>query len=148
MKQWIIIALLLVVLLLILKRRVSGLKTGITCSDCPVKASGTYYTDVNGCETAACSSAANCPAVENATKAITGCTDAFLDPIQGNIYSSAGVCGFTCNSGYAKIGSGCVACVTDGSSSAYGADCCPGSSYYGASGRCVPAGSIGGVDSQ
>lgn len=148
MKGWIIIALLLVVLLLILKRRVSGLRTGITCSACPEKASGTYYTALDGCATAACNSAANCPAVENATNTITGCRDALLDPIQGNIYSSAGVCGFTCNSGYAKIGSGCVACVTDGPSNADGTNCCPGSSYYGASGRCVPAGSIGGVDSQ
>jgi len=148
MKEWIIIALLLVVLLLILKRRVSGLRTGITCSACPAKAPGTYYTAVDGCATAACNSAANCPDVANAAKAITGCTDAWLDPIQGNTYSSSGTCDFTCNSGYTRIGAGCVACVTEGSANADGTNCCPGSSYYGASGSCVPAGSIGNVDQQ
>jgi len=121
-----------------------------TSTTCPAKAAGTYYTDVNGCATAACKSAANCPAIENATNTITGCRDALLDPIQGNIYSSAGVCDFTCNSAYTKSrsGSGCVACVTEGSANADGTNCCPGSSYYGASGSCVIRGSIGGVDSQ
>jgi hypothetical protein len=106
MKEWIIIALLLVVLLLILKRRVSGLRTGITCSACPEKAAGTYYLDrANGCATAPCGSLANCPDVANATKTITPCAD----PIAGVADGSPGNCGFTCNSGYTQSGNGCVA---------------------------------------
>jgi hypothetical protein len=106
MKQWVIIVLLLVVFLIVLKRRVSGLSSGGTsCSPCPAKAAGTYYTYGSGCATAACGSVTNCPNVANATKTITPCADGIANLTNG----SPGNCGFTCNSGYTQSGNGCVA---------------------------------------
>ena len=103
MKGWIIIALalLLVVLLLVLLRRTSGLTSGAsTCTACPAKTAGTYYTSINGCATAACSTSAACPATENGTSYLPdgSCVDATQS--QPNGFSGAGSCQYSCNPGY------------------------------------------------
>ena len=101
MKQWIIIVLLLVVLVIVLLRRTSGLTSGAsTCTACPAKTAGTYYTSINGCATAACSTSAACPATENGTSYLPdgSCVDATQS--QPNGFSGAGSCQYSCNPGY------------------------------------------------
>lgn len=100
------LGLVLIVFLLIISRRVSGLTTGLSqCAVCPTKPSGTYYTTVNGCTTAAC---VTCPAVANGNNVLTPCTDATA----ANPTGSPGSCTLTCNQGFSKSSDG-ASCTPD-----------------------------------
>ena len=120
-----IIGLVIIVFILVLKRRVSGLTTSASqCARCPTKPSGTYYTVLDGCTTAAC---VTCPTVDNGVNTLTPCADASST----NPTGSPGSCTLTCNTGYSKSTDG-LSCVPDcvGGWGACSTTCGPGEYTY------------------
>lgn len=130
-----ILGLVIIIFILILNRHISGLTSSASqCANCPTKPSGTYYTSVEGCTTAACGT---CPTVANGNNVLTPCTDATTTKPTG----SAGSCTLTCNQGY-SIGTDGKSCVPDcvGSWSACSTSCGPGEYTYQVSTPAGPGG--------
>lgn len=121
-----ILGLVIIIFILILNRHISGLTSSASqCANCPTKPSGTYYTSVNGCTTAAC--VTSCPTVANGNNVLTPCTDAMTASPAG----SAGSCTLTCNTGYSKSTDG-LSCTPDcvGAWGACSTTCGPGEFTY------------------
>ena len=121
-----ILGLVIIIFILILNRHISGLTSSASqCANCPTKPSGTYYTSVNGCTTAAC--VTSCPTVANGNNVLTQCTDATT----ANPAGSPGSCTLTCNTGYSKSTDG-LSCTPDcvGAWGACSTTCGPGEFTY------------------
>ena len=121
-----ILGLVIIIFILILNRHISGLTSSVSqCANCPTKSSGTYYTSVNGCTTAAC--VTSCPTVANGVSTLIPCADASTT----NPAGSPGSCTLTCNTGYSKSTDG-LSCTPDcvGAWGACSTTCGPGEFTY------------------
>ncbi len=129
-----VLGLVIIIFLIIITRRVSGLTSSASmCANC-TKQPGTYYTTLEGCNTAACST---CPTVANGTNVLTPCTDATA----ANPTGSAGSCTLTCDRGY-SISTDRRSCVPDcvGGWGACSTQCGPGEFTYQVSTQAGPGG--------
>ena len=130
----VVTGLVIIIFLIILNRHVSGLTSSASqCAACP-KPSGTYYTTLGGCTTAACGT---CPTVANGNNVLTPCSDATT----ANPTGSAGSCTLTCNQGY-SISTDRLSCVPDcvGAWGACSTTCGPGEFTYEVSTPAGPGG--------